>query len=406
MTDKTIKSRYTKQHLDQMIEDRKVERVAGIEADREIAELDYDDIEPTIGKQIPKDRPPMEYFVDHYAPRCLFLLSGQEGLGKGLCAVWMAAQVIRQNKDGNVLFLSTEDDAPEIRRRFRAAGIKDPVFDKRVFHGEYRLSEKFLGEVVEKHNIVFIVMDALRDFTLRTSGIRGGASNDDTGVRASVIRIRQFAQKYGITVVGIHHTNKMRLGSDGRRAGVRERIGGAAAWQQVPRHTVMVDERNDGVRAISIPKSNIHPEGFTMTYMLEDVALPGGDNGKRFVPSGLIDEELSMNQWLSEVDGQAPLEQLSAEEEYDLVLEALKDTKRDDGTLLGAGPLWHEAFKDQGTVRKTSIAPILARIRADGIITGHTVKIEFTDEVLAREALELELEQEAKRLGLKTKGRK
>lgn len=402
MTTEAPKSRYTRQQFDQMIEDRKAEQVANLEAQRDVAEMDFDDEAPDQGNVIPDQEEPIEWFVDHYCPRTMFLLAGQEGIGKGLCAVWMATQFLsRRPKQGKVLILSTEDSGVEVRRRFTAAGLPKKEFDTRVFYGEQRLSEKYLGEFITQHDIQFIVLDALRDFTLRSTGVRGGANNDDATIRAALIRMRQFAQEHNIAIVGIHHTNKTSKDQGGKRVVVRERIGGAGAWQQVPRHVVFLDVRgsSDDDFAIGVTKSNLHPAGFTQTYTVDTV----GGIGVKFQPRGDTEDELGMHQWKLDGDAQATVDPLTADEEYEIVLQALKQSRREDGTLLGAGPLWHEVLKDHGQIRKATIPAVLARIRADGIITGKTVKIEFTDEVIARE--EAELEEKNRELRAK-KGRK
>lgn len=382
--------------LEKQIAKEAAKRGIALEAERLLMEWDYDDVEPTQGCDIPKDAPPQEFLIDHYCPRTLFLLAGEEGIGKGLCAVWMAAKILNQRpRLGNVLVMSTEDDAAEIRRRFKVAGIADKAFDTRVFHVEPRLSFKFLGEFIKKHDIVFIVADALRDYTPRPPGRQ--SNNDDATVRQGLVQLRSFAQEHNVAIAGIHHTNKMSRDQSGRRTVTRERIGGAGAWQQVVRHVVFLDHRGQAEDefAMGIVKSNLHPIGFVQAYDVE----PVGGLGVKFTPVGDVEESLSMYNWLLEADDVKTTDPLTAEEEYEIVLEALKETQREDGSLLGAGALWHEALKDHGQIKKATIPNVMARIRADGLITGRTVKIEWTADVEARLLEEQqELEDERKRL--------
>jgi hypothetical protein len=393
----TEKRKYEDEDVEKIINDEAAKQAIRQMASDKVAEWNYDDVPPVCLTDVPEDTPPPEFLIEHYCPRSLFLLAGEEGIGKGLCAVWMALQVLRQTQPkGTVLFMSTEDDAAEIHRRFSAAGL--PKKDrKRVFHVEKRMSFKALAEFITKHNVQFIVADALRDYTPRAPG-RPSNHNDDATVRDGLVQWRAFAQEFDVAIAGIHHTNKMSKDQSGHRTVTRERIGGAGAWQQVVRHVVFLDRRGrrpDDQYALGVVKSNFMPKGFTQEYHIDTV----GGLGVRFNPSGEVSDDLEMYDWLLESDTVVAVDALSAEEEYDIVLQALRDTQREDGTLLGAGPLWHEALKDHAQIKKATIPAVLARIRADGLITGHTVRVEWTADVEAR----LEQELEDKRAELRRK---
>jgi len=348
-------------------------------------EWEYEDTPPSCILEYPDDQESVEWLIDHYCPRTLFLLAGQEGIGKGLAAIWMTKEVLK-NTTGAVLFMSTEDSGSEIHRRLNVAGVPK-THRKRVFHVEHRSSFKVLGEFVEAHDVVLIVADAIRDY-MPPSGNRNANNNDDSTVRAGLVKWRSFAQEHNIAVAGIHHTNKAKFDNSGRRILTRERIGGAAAWQQVVRHVVFLDSRGhvpNMEHALGVIKSNHHPApGFTMGYTV----TPVGGLGVKFVPASTVYDDLDIYDWVCETDTVINHDELTADEEYDIVLQALKETQRDDGTLLGAGPLWHEALKDHGQIKKATIPAVLARIRADGLITGRTVKIEWTADVEARKELE------------------
>ena len=88
--------------------------------DRAQVHLKYADDPPVDLATVEHEK--IEWLVEHYLPRTLTLLVGEEGAGKGLMGVWFALQQLKAGR--NVLFLSTEDTASEVKGRLVAAAWK------------------------------------------------------------------------------------------------------------------------------------------------------------------------------------------------------------------------------------------------------------------------------------------
>lgn len=207
----------------------------------------------------------------------LVLVDGNEGIGKGMFATWVATNLAAGRLNAAacpVLWGSTEDDpAEDILRRLLAAGYLENEHQGIGFLTGKAMAWRFpndLGHLY--HSLVdtkakALILDPGRSFLGAPGQMSAGefSYNSEAHLRPGLEGLNQLARKLGVTVIFIHHWNK------NLTASIRVRSGGSAAFAQVVRHRVTLDYMN-GFHAIAVEKSNMAARENTVhSYSLEPV---------------------------------------------------------------------------------------------------------------------------------------
>lgn len=235
------------------------------------------------------DAPPYEtpnWLVPHYlAAGHLITLIGEEGLGKGLLSIYWSRLLLEAGH--RVLWMSTEDDLNEVKGRLGWAGWKTQ--SGCLFHVEERMTIEALQRYVTDNKISLVIMDAGRDFMSHAS-----SHNDDATVRPSMLELRRLARETGAAILFIHHTNKATVSASGKALSSRQRMGGAAAFMQVPRHNLMLERSKRQEIGLAVIKSNISSAGHISVCELEKVK----PFGRRFnILEELEDPHITLDMW-------------------------------------------------------------------------------------------------------------
>jgi hypothetical protein len=235
------------------------------------------------------DTPPYEkptWLVDHYMPEGeLFTLTGEEGVGKGLLSVYWAVQVLNLGK--NVLWMSTEDDANEVKGRLGWAGWE--TTSGRLFHVDERMILRSLRAYIQERDITLVIMDAGRDFMTPV-----GSHNDDVAVRSSMRELMRIAKDTNTAIEFIHHTNKATHDQGtGKALSSRRRSGGAGAFRQVARHNLELARNDQDELGVGVVKSNIHATG----HITEGVLAIVEPYGRAFEVDKVLNDEFQFDDW-------------------------------------------------------------------------------------------------------------
>lgn len=150
------------------------------------------------------------------------------------------------------LFISTEDDAAEIRRRLEAAGADlDRVGIARLSHAAgFTLSDlggliRMLDEVGPDCRAVF-----LDPISSHLGRVDGNSQGELRGVLSPLIAM---AEARDLAIIGVTHLNK----SEGRSAA--NRVAGSTAWVNAARSVLLFEQDpQDRARTVLLPaKSNL-----------------------------------------------------------------------------------------------------------------------------------------------------
>lgn len=238
----------------------------------------------------------------------LALIVGDSNVGKGLMSAWLMAELSKGTLPGchlgnptGCIFISSEESY-EKHTRPRLDLLKADLDKVRFFNYEdYGVNFTFTNPKEAEMDRRFkawraagyrlVIIDPIGDFAKK-----GFNSNSKDDVRGFLVLIQKLAQKHGITVIGLLHTNKIL--DDFRRM-----IQGSSAWRAVPRSVTFIvrDPENPYVRHFFVEKLNNGREttdGESFEVQAED--YPGF---KRKVPrlSWLADEAApSKEAWVTE----------------------------------------------------------------------------------------------------------
>jgi replicative DNA helicase len=189
-----------------------------------------------------------KFILENFLPipqNAVTLLSASGGTGKTRLALVMADRHI-QNTNEKVALWLTEDYEGQVRETFDdmvKAGIatadsitkmfliinEPPQLAKKeqgIFKANYE-EINLIGENLYNHDIKFSVFDPLLAFY-------GGDENDNSQARVFIQSFAEWAKKYLITTIIIHHANK-----DGNSRGATAFHDGVRARYEldIPRHT-------------------------------------------------------------------------------------------------------------------------------------------------------------------------
>lgn len=249
--------------------------------------------------------PPVRWVWKPFVPLgCLTLTEGEEGIGKGYLAAWLAVRVARAGKA--VVWLTSEERSEKIQARLDLLGydaatmgpivqllVTDETLVTMPRDRSYFLAlAKQLGAP-----IALIVVDVLRDHSAPPADleIRFRSNNDETWIRPAARSWERLAEELGAAVLGLHHRNKSSEGT------ARTKSTGSGAWRQVCRH-VLVMAKVRGQCALAMDKTNVAKEDKEpITYELEVVKLGVDEDGDDvteaiFAPGGRAGYE-SIDAW-------------------------------------------------------------------------------------------------------------
>lgn len=244
--------------------------------------------------------PPPRWLQQPFLPAGrLILLDGNEGIGKGMFATWVAVSLAAGNLNSPpapTLWGSTEDDpAEDILRRLLAAGY-DPTRHAGIgfLSGEamswrYPTNIGLLAEQVRATEAKVLILDPGRSFLGPPTGMSYGefSYNNEAHIRPGLEALNLLARKLDVTVIFIHHWNK------NLTASIRVRSGGSAAFAQTVRHRVTLDYLG-GSHAIAVEKSNMLAREHTVhAYSLEAVERL---DTARFV-LGPLETAVDLDEW-------------------------------------------------------------------------------------------------------------
>jgi hypothetical protein len=223
--------------------------------------------------------PPKTWLWDPYVPdRTLTLVSGREGIGKGLFCAYMAAHVTRgchpetgeSMTPKSVLWFSAEDHHHlDIWPRLRAAGWEPGEHEKVWFQNPTKslvLPEDIdhLTESVEAGNHGLVIMDPGRSFIGDRHRVGTPVSyNNESDIRPALQRLLHMSAELQVPIIFVGHWKK-------GDAQVADMTSGTLAWKQVVRHALdfaKVEEE----RAFWVGKANNGPSGFVRSYRVEPV---------------------------------------------------------------------------------------------------------------------------------------
>ncbi|MCH7491865.1 MAG: AAA family ATPase [Gemmatimonadetes bacterium] len=205
------------------------------------------------------------------------LLEGDPGTGKTTVALDMAARIStgRPMPGGGprhaaaVLFLTAEDGlADTIRPRLDAMGgdpsrvyslaIREPDGYK---HGvEIPGDLSYVRDVIERHSIVFVVVDPLNAFLADYID-----THKDHGIRRAMAPLAQLAEETGAAIVPIRHLNKS---SNGK---AMYRGGGSIAYAAAARSVLLVaeDPEDEAYRVLAPVKHNLTAPPASLRFHLD-----------------------------------------------------------------------------------------------------------------------------------------
>lgn len=223
--------------------------------------------------------PPKSWLWDPYIPdRTLTLVSGREGIGKGLYCAYMASHVARgvHPESGEampakpVVWFSAEDHHHlDIWPRMRAAGWDPDEHEEILFQDPTKsmvLPEDIdaLTEALQDTDAGLLIMDPGRSFIGDRHRTGQPVSyNNEADIRPALQRLLHMSAELQLPIIFVGHWKK-------GDAQVADMTSGTLAWKQVVRHALDFAKVEDA-RAFWVGKSNGGPEGFVRSYSVEPV---------------------------------------------------------------------------------------------------------------------------------------
>lgn len=223
---------------------------------------------------------------DRFARGKVSMLAGDPGLGKSQILSSMAAVVSTgglwpvdriECKPGNVIILSSEDDAADtIRPRLDAAGadvqrvfILDAVINKTGEQRSFNLAADIdhLRQMIEKiGGAALISIDPISAY------LGGINSHSNADVRALLSPLSELAAKYDSAIIGVSHLNKREGGE------ALYRISGSLAFVAAARAAyLIVKDADDLNRRLFLPlKNNIGNDNTGLAFTIESKLLSSG----------------------------------------------------------------------------------------------------------------------------------
>lgn len=227
--------------------------------------------------------PPVKWIWKPYlAYGCLTLTEGEEGIGKGYLAAWLAVRVAKSGRA--VIWLTSEERSEKIQARLEMLGY-DPAGDSPII--QLMVTDDTLVTMPRDRSyflalakqlgvpIGLIVVDVLRDHSAPTEemNIRYRSNNDEAWIKPAARSWERLAETLGAAVLGLHHRNKSLEGT------ARTKSTGSGAWRQNARHVVTLAKVGDQC-ALAMDKTNITKEDKEpISYTLDVVKLGVDEDG-------------------------------------------------------------------------------------------------------------------------------
>jgi hypothetical protein len=192
------------------------------------------------------------------------LIAGRPDKGKGLLAVWIAAQVSKTGK--RVLYSAAEDDASDMTKpRLTAAG----AVHKNIHHWRFRLPADWDGfeQVIRRAKIDLVVIDPL------AAHLSNGISRHSDNIRIVTNPLNDLLSETGCSCVVVEHVRKnipqsgdplMAIGGTGSGLPAAVRAG----------YILGVDPQDDDRRVVACVKLNVAEKPDAMAFNLDTVELP------------------------------------------------------------------------------------------------------------------------------------
>jgi len=294
----------------------------------------------------------VRWLWDQWLPLgALSLLAGREGIGKSTLAYTVAADVTRGRLPGeregqpcSVLIAATEDSWEHtITPRLMAAGADlTKVFRVEATTGDVDaplvlpIDLPALEDVAAETDAALLLLDPLM------SRLPAGSdSHKDAEVRQALEPLTAFADRAGITVLGLMHVNK------GKHSDPTSSVMASRAFTAVARSVLFVvqDPDEPSLRHLGMPKANLaSTEVANLTFRIDTAVVAGSE-----------DETVSTGRlvWLGTSD--RPLQEL---------IEAGSDGGEDRSALADATE-WLVAYLAQAGGTEES-AKVKAAARKDG----------------------------------------
>ncbi|ROT86576.1 AAA domain-containing protein [Bifidobacterium mongoliense] len=274
------------------------------------------------------------------------LYSGDNGIGKSATALWTAARVTKGTCSGelqepaNVLLLLSEDAPGIIRPKLEAlhADMSRVYVVVCTQPGETAIEGttylqlprqgKELEALIASNHIRLMILDALADCFEHPD------INKTENVAPVLTFLNHLSSKYGMAVIGIHHTNKNLL--DGAKNAVR----GSKAFTDKSRQVVSFIKTDDAY-GFQVTKSNFMEGAPAWHYTLESAptSTPGKTTG--IISTPIPDDDLDVDREMRKSANLEEDRQSSAGEVIDWLTDYLRE---------GAAPfndIW-AAAKEEG----------------------------------------------------------
>lgn len=252
--------------------------VSRYEVDPNLGEITLvgDDIE-VISAAAMDAPPPRTWLWDPYIPDCtMTLVSGREGIGKGLFCAYLARCVASgEHPDGSehepkkVLWLTAEDHPHlDIWPRLRAAGW-DPEEHADVHFTDPRtlivLPDDItaLRDLIETEGYGLVIMDPGRSY-IGTRDPKAAAAftyNNEAALRPAMQQLVYMSADLRMPMVFVGHWKK-------GEGPTRDQTSGSLAWKQVVRHALDFAEEEEQ-HALWVGKSNSGQKGYVRGYEIE-----------------------------------------------------------------------------------------------------------------------------------------
>ena len=227
----------------------------------------------------------LSYLVDPYLPSaCVVGFFGRGGSAKSSFLASLAAQI--SDEGASTLWVSVEEPTDWIKVRHmkiggveRTLAVVKAVASKTDAHGRvigssfnvYEHLEPAIIAAKGEFDSTYIPPKPLRLVVLDTAvGLttwaKGESPNDDASVKRLLGYLQALAEKHGVTIAIIGHSNK------GKHDHFADTVAGASAWTNSPRLSFVHarDRREEFACVMLVAKSNL-TQRFAATYTTEPV---------------------------------------------------------------------------------------------------------------------------------------
>jgi hypothetical protein len=213
------------------------------------------------------------------------MMVGNEGIGKGNVAAWVAARLTRGQLSGDmfgrargVLVVGDEDSWDDVWvPRLHAAGADLALCKYLKYQVDVTKDVPRLAKTIRKHGTALLYFDQLLD----NLGITD--SWKDKEVRDALAPLRRLARDEDIAVLASMHPNK-------RQGSFRDRVSGTPAFNALSRSSLYLAEHphEDNRFCLVRPKGNYSVDPGTWEYDFEGFEF---DNGKEIIATSRICNE-------------------------------------------------------------------------------------------------------------------